>query len=250
MELEFGNKVALITGAASGIGFAVASTLAKAGAAVIVSDHDASAATRAVTAISSEGGRAIAVQADVTSWADMHDAVAMAVKTFGGLHLAVNNAGLPAPYATLGEVELADWDRIIAVNLTGIYLSLRHEIPAVLASGGGAIVNVASMVAVNGLAGRGPYVAAKHGVVGLTKSAALEYAERGIRVNAIAPGYVDTPLLGARDESSRARLAGQHPMQRLAQPQEIADAITFMLSPRASFMTGHICLVDGGYSAK
>lgn len=250
METELSGKVALVTGGGSGIGLAVSTTLAAGGAKVIVTDHDAAAAERASEAIRAGGGHAVGVRADVTVGDDMRAAVETALRTFGSLDLAINNAGVPSPYAPLGEVERPDWDRIIGVNLTGVYLSLRHEIAAMLAGGGGAIVNVASIAAMNGIAGRGAYVAAKHGVVGLTKTAALEYAEHGIRVNAVAPGYVETPLLGDRDEAARARLAALHPMQRLASAQEIADTIVFMLSPRASFMTGHVCLVDGGYSAR
>lgn len=250
MNNEFEGKVALITGAGSGIGEAVASMLARAGACVAVVDLDPTAAGRVSEQISKDGGQAIAVAADVTRYDSVMAAVEQTLKTFGGLHLAVNNAGIAAPFAAVGDIEPADWQRVLDVNLTGVYHSLRCEIPALLASKGGAIVNVSSILGINGMAGRAAYVAAKHGVVGLTKSAALDYAERGIRVNAVAPGYVDTPLLGDRDSDAKSKIADLHPMRRLAQAHEIAETIAFMLSNRASFMTGHICLVDGGYSAR
>lgn len=250
MDEEFSGRVALVTGAGSGIGLEVASLLARSGAYVAVVDRDMVAAGLAVARIIKGGGKAIAIEADVTQFDNMKKAVERTVKTFGGLHLAVNSAGVVARHADVADVESDDWQRVLDINLTGVFYSLRFEIPALLAGGGGAIVNVSSILGVNGMAGRGPYVAAKHGVIGLTKSAALEYANRGIRVNAVAPGYVDTPLLGDRDLNFRKKIGSLHPMGRLALPREIAETICYILSPRASFMTGHTCLVDGGYSAQ
>jgi NAD(P)-dependent dehydrogenase (short-subunit alcohol dehydrogenase family) len=250
MNDEFEGKVALITGAGSGIGEAVAVLLARAGACVAVLDLDLGAARRVSDQISKDGGQAISLAANVTGYDSVMAAVEQTLKHFGGLHLAVNNAGIAAPYAAVGDIEPADWQRVLDVNLTGVYNSLRCEIPALLSSHGGAIVNVSSILGINGMAGRAAYVAAKHGVIGLTKSAALDYAERGIRVNAVAPGYVDTPLLGDRDSNAKTKIADLHPMRRLAQAEEIAETIIFMLSRRASFMTGHVCVVDGGYSAR
>lgn len=244
------GQVALVTGGGSGIGAATCFKLAERGASICVVDFDFGAASKVAETITAAGGAAIAVRADVTDPHALKAAVDQTVQALGGLHLAVNNAGVPSPYALIADVDLADWQCVINIDLTGVFLSLRHEIPAMLASGGGAIVNVASILGVNGMAGRGPYAAAKHGVVGLTKSAALDYADCGVRVNAVAPGYVDTPLLKDRDASVKSALADMHPMKRLAQADEIAEVIVFLLSKRSSFVTGQTYLVDGGYSAR
>lgn len=247
---EMIGQVALVTGGGSGIGAATCYKLAERGASVCVVDFDFGAASRVAETIAAAGGTSIAVRADVTDDKALKAAVEQTVQALGGLHLAVNNAGVPAPYALTGDIELADWQRVIGIDLTGVFHSLRYEIPAILASGGGSVVNVASILGVNGMAGRGAYAAAKHGVVGLTKSAALDYADRGLRINAVAPGYVDTPLLKDRDASVKAALAEMHPMKRLAQADDIAEVIVFLLSKRSSFVTGETYLVDGGYSAR
>ena len=173
-----------------------------------------------------------------------------AIDTYGALHLAVNNAGVaPAP-DPVGELDLDDWNRVIGVNLNGVLYGLRYEIPAIEISGGGSIVNISSILGTNGELNASSYVAAKHGVVGLTKAAAREYAARGIRINAVGPGYIDTPLLGNLPRETYDALVGLHPIGRLGTADEVADLVVFLLSDRVSFITGSYHLVDGGYAAR
>ncbi len=247
---DFAGKVALVTGAASGIGLEVARRLAQAGASVVLADLDIEQARVRAVELAEQGGRACAIGVDVAQAVSVSAAVDFTLAQYGALHLAVNNAGIPAPWVELGEYPLESWQRVIDIDLNGVFYSLRYEIPAMLASGGGAIVNLASILGVTGMAKVAPYVAAKHGVVGLTKAAALDYATRGIRVNAVAPGYVETPLLAGRDEATIRRLADSHPLERMAQPGEIAEVILFLLSARASFVTGSCYMADGGYTVR
>jgi NAD(P)-dependent dehydrogenase (short-subunit alcohol dehydrogenase family) len=250
MDCEFSGKVALVTGGASGIGAETCVALAKRGAAVAVVDFNIDSALETVQRIDAENGRAIAIQADVSSSEAMERAVEKTVDELGALHLAVNNAGIAVPRTALHEVPVETWSKNIAVNLTGVFLSLKYEIPAIIASGGGAVVNLASILGGVGLPGRSPYVAAKHGVVGITKAAALDYATQGVRVNAVAPGYVDTPLLADRNEDEKAEIAALHPVGRLASSSEITETILFLLSTKASFTTGQTYFVDGGFTAR
>lgn len=247
---RFSGKVALITGGASGIGAAVAQRLAAEGARVVIADLSLDAARSAAQAIESNGGIASAVQMDVSKPREVEAAVAFAVETYGGLHYAVNNVGLGASGTPLGEVRIEDWERLLNISLNGVFYGLRYEIPALLASGGGAIVNVSSIAGVWGTHRNAVYVTAKHAIVGLTKAAALDYADQNIRVNAVGPGYIDTPMLrrGTTDER-RAALAVRHPVRRLGKAQEVANLITFLLSDEASFMTGSLHMVDGGLTA-
>ncbi|MBM7170296.1 SDR family oxidoreductase [Streptomyces sp. G44] len=248
-QQEFAGKTALVTGAASGIGLETARRLAEAGAAVVLADYDEQGASDAARALTDAGGRAAAVRVDVTDPESVRHAVNFAVETFGALHLAVNNAGIAGASAPTGEHEIADWQRVIDTNLNGVFYSLRHELPRILAAGGGAIVNMSSILGTNGFAGSPAYAAAKHAVVGLTKTAAVEYAARGVRVNAVAPGFIDTPLLKG-DAAQREQLVALHPQGRLGTAEEVAELTLFLLSDRASFINGSYHLVDGGYAAR
>ncbi|MDM0116113.1 SDR family NAD(P)-dependent oxidoreductase [Variovorax sp. J22R133] len=247
---EFQGRVVIVTGAASGIGAATSTRLAELGACVVVCDFDKAAVLAFSSRLNANGGNTVGIAADVRDAAALQLAVDLAVSEFGGLHLAVNNAGVATPFAPVGSVAIEEWDRQIAINLTGAFNSLKAEIPAMISSGGGSIVNVASIAGVNGIKGRGAYVAAKHGLIGLTKSAALDYADQGLRVNAVAPGYVDSPLLRDRSESERRLIEEMHPLGRMSTVDEQAELIIFLLSSRSSFCTGACYLADGGFSAR
>lgn len=249
-QSEFEGRVALVTGGASGIGAEVCRRLASGGAKVVVADLSADAAAILAQEITSAGGSAIAQELDISAAESVQGAVSAAQETFGGLHLCANNAGIVTPRLDLADIPPEDWTRQLAVNLTGVFNCLQAEIPVLLAGGGGAIVNTSSICGLTGVPGTAGYSAAKHGVIGLTRVAALDYAERGIRVNAVAPGYADTPLLAERGEAERMDIAARHPLKRMAHAGEIADAVCYLLSDRASFVTGTAMEVDGGYLAR
>ena len=250
MKYSFSGRVALVTGAGSGIGEAIARLLASNGLSVVVSDVSADNAERVAKLINTDGGQAVANVADVARIDQVQAAVACAVDMFGGLHFAVNNAGISGDQSPVGELDPAAWSRVIDVNLNGVFYGLRHQIPAILRSGGGAIVNVSSILGVVGDAANPAYVAAKHGVTGLTRSAGLAYASKGIRINSIHPGYVRTPILDFLDESALQKAVDLHPIGRLGTSDEIAHAVAFLLSEGSSFLVGTQLIADGGYTAR
>ena len=237
------GKVALVMGASRGIGAAIARAYAAAGARVVLAARDEAALAGVVDEIAKRGGHAIALRADVTSEEDVRRAVNAAVEEFGRLDVACNNAAGGAPPTPLADLEVGDFRRSIDVNLVGTFLGLKHEIGAMLENGGGAIVNIASTAAFEGVATLAGYVATKHALVGLTKVAALDYAERGIRVNAVAPGPIRTHVLPERFVATAAQAM---PMQRVGEPSEVADAVVWLSSPQSAFVTGTTLVIDGG----
>jgi len=250
MQYSFTGKVALVTGAGSGLGEASARLLARNGLKVVVSDVNSGAASGVAESINAAGGQALANIADVAQQDQMQAAVDFAMAQFGALHYAVNNAGISGHHAPIGEQDSKDWERVTSINLDGVYYGLRCQIPAILQSGGGAIVNVSSVAGLIGMPGIAAYVAAKHGVAGLTKSAALDYAKQGIRINSVHPGAIETPILAPVNDEVRPLLMAAHPMGRFGAPDDIAHAVAFLLSDVAGYITGTQLAVDGGYTAK
>lgn len=247
-EGRFAGKVAVVTGGASGIGRSAVEHLCAGGASVVVADVDADAGAATVEVVAAAGGDARFVAADVTDVSAVEAMVAAAVDTWGRLDIAFNNAGTSGSYAPVADAAPDAWDRTLALNLTGVFLCLRAEIPAMVASGGGAIVNTSSAAGQMGFAGLSAYVASKHGVIGLTKSAALENARTGVRINAVLPGTVRTPMLEgfAGSDDALEAMGRTSPMGRLGEPAEIASAVLWLCSDEASYVTGHAFAVDGG----
>jgi NAD(P)-dependent dehydrogenase (short-subunit alcohol dehydrogenase family) len=247
---EFDGKVAFVTGAASGIGRAAALAFARAGASVVVADVGEEGNRQTARLIVEAGGRSLAVGCDVTRADDVRAALQKTTEAFGRLDFAFNNAGVePRKLVPTAEVEEEEWDRIVGVDLRGVFLCMKYEIPVMLAHGGGAIVNTSSGAGVIGIKNNAVYSAAKHGVIGLTRSAALEYAAKNVRINAVCPGYIDTPMIerfAGRSAEARAKVVAEEPIGRMGTPEEIAATVVWMCSDSAGFMVGHALVVDGG----
>lgn len=247
--LDFTGKVALVTGAAAGMGLATAQAFAEAGAAVVLADFKEDAVKAAAEKLIAAGHRALAVRCDVSDDAQVEEMVGRTIAEFGRLDAAFNNAGVMAKIAPTAESTREEWDRVIGVNLRGVWSCMRRELRQMDRQGDGAIVNNASVGALTGNPGIGSYIASKHGVVGLTRTAALEYVKRGIRVNAVNPGLIDTQVardVVAGDEREYAEIAKNVPIGRAGRPEEIASAVLWLCSPGASYVVGHALTVDGG----
>jgi NAD(P)-dependent dehydrogenase (short-subunit alcohol dehydrogenase family) len=248
--MQYKGKVAFITGGASGIGRAAALAFAREGASVVVADISEKNLEQTTRMIEEQGVRGLAVRCDVTKVEDIKAALAKTDKTFGRLDFAFNSAGIePKKPAPTADYDLDEWNRIIDIDLRGVFLCMKYEIPLMLKNGGGAIVNTSSGAGIIGIKGSPAYTAAKHGVIGLTRAAALDYAAQNIRVNVVCPGYIDTPMMerftGDSDEG-RAKVISEEPIGRMGRPEEIANAVVWLCSEAAGFVVGSAMVIDGG----
>lgn len=250
MESALKNKVAIVTGSASGIGRDTAIIYAKNGAKVVVSDTNKSGGEDTVDMIKEAGGEAIWIHADVSKPEDCDNLVNATIKHFGQLDIACNNAGIGGEQSPMADMSIDNWKHVMAVNLDSVFYCMKYQITAMLKTGGGSIVNVSSILGSVGFANAAAYTAAKHGMVGLTRTAALDHSAQGIRVNAVGPGFISTPLLSGLDENLLAMLASLHPIGRIGKSEEVAELILWLSSDKASFATGSYYPIDGGYLAR
>lgn len=248
------NKVALVTGAATGIGRETAIAFARKGAKTVIADINGEELEKTAELVKKEKGKVLSVHTDISQENDVRELIDKATNHFGRLDLACNNAGIEGVMKPTAEYPTDVWDRVMNINLRGQWLCMKYEIPAMLEHGGGSIVNISSILGVVGFAEAPAYTAAKHGLLGLTKAAALEYSGKGIRINALCPAFIETPMLEragiSTDEDTRNNVVALHPIGRLGKSREVADAIVWLSSDEASFVTGQSLMVDGGYTAR
>lgn len=245
------GKSVIVTGAASGIGKAAAELFAREGARVVVSDvHEAEGQAVVADIRARGGGEALFVRADVSNPADMEKLVQKTVEAYGRLDVAVNNAGIAGEQNPVADLSIEGWEQVIRVNLSGVFYGMKYQITAMLKSGGGSIVNISSILGAVGFAGASAYVSAKHGLLGLTQTAAIEYSAQNIRVNAVGPAFIDTPMLKALDEEMKKAVVALHPIGRLGRSEEVAELIFWLSSDKSSFVSGSYYPIDGGYLSK